>query len=63
MFKLILFHELLAMLWAACMTAIVVFIYQGYGITWKVFLFWGVLAQVLVVLRVVTDRRKRRANH
>lgn len=63
MFKLINFHELMAMLWAACMTMIVVFIYPGYGAIWKVLLFWGALAQVLVALRVAMDRRKRRANH
>ena len=55
--KSILFQEFIALLWAAAMSAVVVFIYQKYELTWKIFFFWLLVAQVLVVLRVVRTRK------
>jgi hypothetical protein len=57
--KSILFQELIAFLWAAAMSAVIVLIYQKYELIWKIFFFWLIVAQVLVVLRVARARKKR----
>jgi len=50
---------LIAFLWAAAMSAVIVLIYQKYELIWKIFFFWLIVAQVLVVLRVARARKKR----
>lgn len=57
--KSILFQEFIAILWAAAMSAVVVLIYQKYELIWKIFFFWLIVAQVLVVLRVIRARKTR----
>jgi hypothetical protein len=57
--KSILFQEFIALLWAAAMSAMVVLIYQKYELIWKIFFFWLIVAQVLVVLRVIRARKTR----
>lgn len=59
MLKSILFQEFIAILWAAAMSAVVVLIYQKYELIWKIFFFWLIVAQVLVVLRVIRARKTR----
>jgi hypothetical protein len=48
--KRILFLEILAIIWAVAITAIIVFIYSEYDQARKLFVFWLVVSQLFVLL-------------
>lgn len=57
-FKTILFHEALSLLWAAAMTAVIVVIYREYDQMEKIFTIWFVISQVFVVIRAIQARKQ-----
>ncbi len=55
--RFLLFHEALTIVWAAGLTAAIVLIYQEFSQAKRIFLFWLVALQSIVVLRLVLRKK------
>jgi hypothetical protein len=56
--RAIVFHEFLMLVMAACLTVVIVLIYREYAQASRIFVFWFLVLQVVVVLRIMQAGRR-----